>query len=100
MSLLVEYHVKAGKEAEHRNAMETLIGALRAERPPGFTYSGFTADGGKRFLAVFEFADDAGKQRFLDSPAFAAYRDGSRDRFDAPPTTTEIALIATTAGPA
>ncbi len=98
MGLLVEYKVKNGKQSEHLGAMKTFIAGLRDMGEQGFTYTGYTADDGARFLAVFEFEDDAAKQRFLDSTPFAEYRESSGPRFDGPPDTTPIVRIASTAG--
>ena len=97
MGLLVEYKVKDGKQAEHLEAMKAFIAGLRDLGDQGFTYTGYTADEGARFLAVFDFDDDAAKQRFLDSAPFAEYRDSSTPRFNGPPNTTAIARIASTA---
>ena len=97
MGLLVEYKVQDGKQSEHMEAMKVFIAGLREMGDQGFTYTGYTADEGARFIAVFEFEDDAAKQRFLDSAPFAEYRESSVPRFTGPPDTTPITRIASSA---
>ncbi len=96
MSLLVEYHIKEdGAEAQTR-ALETLVAELAKEGTEGFSYTGFATEDPTRFLAIFEFADAAGKARFLESRAFAQYRDTASERMTRPPSTTTIRRIAGT----
>ena len=97
MGLLVEYSVKDGDGDEQISAMKTFVEGLRAMGDEGFSYTCYTTDDATRFIAVFEFQDDAAKQRFLNSAPFAAYRESSGPRFAAPPQTTPIARIASTA---
>lgn len=96
MGLLVEYSVKEGRAADQIDALNTFVAALKEIADEGYHYTAYKTDDPTRFIAVFEFDDDAAKQRFLDSNAFADYRDGARDRFTAPPNTTTIRLVAST----
>lgn len=96
MSLLVEYTVLDGKAAAQVEALETFVAGLKQLGDDSFNYTAFETDDPTRFIALLEFDDEAGKQRFLDSAAFADYRNGSRDRFPAPPQTTQIRLVAST----
>lgn len=96
MGLLVEYSIADGKADEQAVAMERFVAGLSSETTEGFSYTAFSTDDPRRFIGVFEFDDDAAKQRFLGSAAFAAYRDGAAGRFTAPPQTTPIRRIAST----
>ena len=96
MSLLVRYTLKSADDHAHQvKAMETLVTALGAEGVP-VNYSCFTTDDPTRFIGILEFADDAGKQAFLASAAFAAYKETVGPTFANPPETTEIAGFAST----
>lgn len=48
------------------------------------------------FVGVLEFRDEAEKQAFLSSAAFAEYREAVGPTFANPPQTTEISKIAST----
>ncbi|MEM7299598.1 MAG: antibiotic biosynthesis monooxygenase [Pseudomonadota bacterium] len=96
MSLLVEYSVNDGMAQAQIDALKVFVEGLKAIGDEGFDYTAFETDDPTKFIAVLEFDDDAAKQRFLDSSAFAEYRDGSEDRFPGPPSTTTIRLVAST----
>ena len=96
MSLLVEYTVMHGKAAAQIDALKTFVEGLKRLGDTGFDYTAFETDDPTRFIALFEFDNEAAKQRFLDSSAFADYRTGSGDRFAKPPHTTPIRLVAST----
>ena len=96
MSLLVEYDVKEGKATEQVDALQAFVSALQAIADGGYHYTAFETDDPTRFIALFEFDDDAAKQRFLVSTAFADYRDGAKGRFASPPNTTPLRLVAST----
>ena len=96
MSLLVEYSVEEGKAEEQIDALKQFISGLRDIGDEGYTYTAFETDDPTKFIAVLEFQDDGGKQRFLDSVPFADYREGATGRFQKPPSTTSIRLIAST----
>ncbi len=96
MSLLVEYSIIEGKAAEQTEALKSLITDLRELGDQGFHYTAFETDDPTRFIAVLEFDDDAAKQRFLSSEAFATYRDGTKGRFTGPPSTTPLQFVAST----
>lgn len=96
MSLLVRYTLKSADDHAHQTgAMAALVAALTSEGVP-VHYSCFATDVPTEFIGVLEFADDAGKQAFLDSSAFAAYRAAVGPTFANPPQTTTLDAIATT----
>lgn len=94
--MLVEYTVLEGKAAAQTAALEDFIAGLKALGDQGFHYTAFETDDPTRFIALLEFDDDDGKQRFLASAPFEAYREGARSRFPGPPRTTTIRMVATT----
>lgn len=96
MSLLVEYTVNEGKAAAQVEALEAFVAGLKAIGDEGYDYTAFETDDPTKFIALLEFDDDSAKQRFLDSAPFNEYRDGSKDRFPGPPSTTTIRLVAST----
>ena len=97
MSLLVHYTLKDAADHDHQvAAMKALVEGLKAEGAQGVIYSCFTTDDPTRFVGVLEYEDDAGKQVFLDSPAFETYRAVVGPTFANPPQTTEITGIAST----
>ncbi len=96
MSLLVEYTLQDGQSDAQVAALNELVAGLKQEGTEGFSYTGYATDDPTRFVAVFEFDDDTAKQRFQNSRSFAAYRDGSKNRFVAPPKTTTIRRVAST----
>lgn len=96
MSLLVEYTVFEGKAAAQVDALHSFVDGLKAIGDSGYNYTAFETDDPTKFIALLEFDDDAAKQRFLDSAPFGKYREGSKDRFPGPPSTTNIRLVAST----
>ena len=96
MSLLVRYTLKSADDHAHQSAaMEALVAGLSADGVP-VHYSCFTTGNATRFIGLLEFDDDAGKQAFLSSAAFAAYKKAVGPTFANPPETTEIGAIAST----
>ena len=73
-----------------------LIGGLKSMDDASFDYTAFETDDPTKFIALLEFDGDAAKQRFLDSAPFAQYRDGAKERFTGPPSTTSLKLVDTT----
>ncbi len=102
MSLLVHYTLKSADDHAHQTAaMEALVAGLNSEGAAGtggLQYSCFATDDPTRFVGVLEFDSDAGKEAFLNSAAFAAYREKVGPTFANPPQTTEISVIASTRG--
>ena len=96
MSLLVEYPVNEGKADAQVEALKSFVAGLKAIGDEGYNYAAFETDDPTKFIAVLEFDDDSAKQRFLDSAPFNEYREGSKDRFPGPPSTTTIRLVAST----
>lgn len=96
MSLLVEYTVNDGKAAAQIEALKTFVDGLKAIGDEGYDYTAYETDDPTKFIAVLEFDDESAKQRFLDSAPFVEYRDGAKERFPGPPSTTAISLVAST----
>lgn len=97
MSLLVHYTLKSAEDHDAQTAaMEALVTGLKSEGAVGVHYSCFKTDSPTAFVGLLEFQDDAGKQAFLNSQAFAAYREKVGPTFANPPETTEISAIAST----
>jgi len=96
MSLLVEYSIKEGKAPAQADALRTFVAGLREMGDDGFSYTAYETDDPTKFIAVFEFDDEGAKNRFVNSPAFQSYKDGSSDRFTGPPSTSPIKLVAST----
>ncbi|MCP5087457.1 MAG: hypothetical protein GY952_11720 [Rhodobacteraceae bacterium] len=98
MSLLVEYTVNEGMADEQVSELEKFTGSLRELGDGGFNYTAFATDDPTKSIALLEFDDEPAKQRFLASEAFAAYRDGAKNRFPGPPGTTTLKFVASTRG--
>ena len=96
MSLLVEYSVVEGMADAQKDALNQFVDGLNEIADGGYNYTAFETDDPTRFIAILEFNDEAGKKRFLDSAPFNDYRDGSKGRFQSPPATTTIRLVAST----
>ena len=97
MSLLVHYTLKTAEDhARQTEAMQALVSGLKSEGVSGVTYSCFSTAEPTQFVGVLEFDDEAGKDAFLGSAAFAAYRASVGPTFANPPETTEITTIAST----
>jgi quinol monooxygenase YgiN len=96
MSLLVEYSVLENKASAQVDALNKFVEGLRGIADGGYSYTAFETDDPTKFIALFEFNDEAAKQRFLDSAPFADYRDSAKERFQKPPVTTSIKLVAST----
>ena len=97
MSLLVRYTLKsADGKADQIDAMNALVAGLQAEGVVGVHYSCFSTEDPTDFVGLLEFDDDTGKQAFLNSDAFATYRETVGPTFANPPQTTEISGIAST----
>lgn len=96
MSLLVRYTLKSADDAAHQKAaMAELVKALSREGVAA-DYTAFATDDPLRFVGILEFRNAAGKESFLASSAFAAYKQGVGPTFANPPETTEIELIGST----
>lgn len=98
MSVLVEYSIAEGKASEQIDALHTFINGLKAIGDEGYDYTAFETDDPTRFIALFEFTDEAAQKRFVDSAPFTAYREGSVGRFTNPPAVTVVKLVASTKG--
>ena len=99
MSFLVRYTLKSADDHDHQvTAMQKLVSDLKAEGVEKVHYSCFSTDDDTHFIGILEFTDDEGKQNFLNSAAFAAYRDAVGPTFANPPQTSDIELIAATHG--
>lgn len=97
MSLLVNYTLKSDDHFDAQvSAMKVLVDGLKSEGIAGLNYSGFSTDDHRRFLGLLEFPDDATKQRFLTSAAFANYRETVGPTLQNPPETTKVEPIAST----
>ena len=97
MSLLVRYTLKSADDHAHQvAAMEALVADLRSEGVAGVHYSCFTTGEPTVFSGLLEYDDEAGKQAFLASAAFATYREKVGPTFANPPETTEVEAIAST----
>ena len=99
MSLLVRYTLKSadGHDAQAQS-MKDLVAGLVAEGVSGVHYSCFATDDPTEFTALLEFDNDDGKTAFLESAAFATYRETVGPTFANPPQTTDISFIASTRG--
>ena len=97
MSLLVHYTLKSadGHDAQIE-AMKALVAGLTSEGASGVQYSCFETEDPARFVGLLEFDDEAGKEAFLNSAAFATYRERVGPTFANPPETTEVTAIAST----
>jgi hypothetical protein len=97
MSLLVRYTLaSADSHANQTKAMEALVAGLKSEGIAGLDYSCFSTDEPTEFIGVLEFVDDAAKQGFLNSAAFADYKGKVGPTFANPPQTSDISAIAST----
>lgn len=97
MSLLVRYTLaSADSHADQTDAMEALVAGLKTEGIEGLHYSCFSTENPTEFIGVLEFVDDAGKQGFLNSAAFAEYKGKVGPTFANPPETSDITAIAST----
>ena len=76
--------------------MGALVAGLKSEGLGGVHYSCFKTDDPTAFVGLLEFGDDIGKDAFLSSRAFAAYRETVGPTFANPPQTTGISAIAST----
>ena len=102
MSLLVHYTLKSADDhAAQTAAMTALVDGLKAEGvagTDGLHYACFATEDPLKFIGVLEFDSDTGKDAFLNSKAFAAYRETVGPTFANPPQTTAITPIAATRG--
>ena len=96
MSILVQYSIAEGQASAQIDALKSFVSELKKLGDSGFDYTSYETDDPTKFIAVFDFDDDVAKQRFLDSQAFEAYRDGSKGRFTGPPATTPLKFVAST----
>lgn len=97
MSLLVHYTLKSADDhGAQIAAMNALVDGLKAAGIDGLAYSCFSTDDPVCFVGVLEFPDNAVKQAFLESAAFATYKQTVGPLFANPPQTTSIEAIAST----
>ena len=97
MSLLVRDTLKSADDhAVQIAAMKALVAGLRSEGVSGSAYSCFFPETAAEFVGILEFADDAGRQAFLTSAAFATYRETVGPIFANPPQRPAITAIAST----
>ncbi len=99
MSLLVRYTLKSADDHDNQiSAMVDLVNDLIAEGVAGVHYSCFSTGEATEFVGLMEFDEDAGKQAFLSSAAFAAYKEKVGPTFANPPQTTVVTALASTKG--
>ena len=96
MSLLVEYSLKQGQTDAQTEALIAFVEGLKAESDGSYHYTSFATEDPNRFIGLLEFDDEGGRQRFLETAAFKAFRDGAGARFTAPPKATKVTLVAST----
>lgn len=97
MSLLVHYTLKDASDCQAQaKAMSVLVEGLKSEKIEGLNYSCFATSEPTKFIGLLEFPDEKTKHSFLNSAAFANYRETVGPSFANPPQTTEITAIATT----
>ena len=97
MSFLVRYTLKSADDhARQSQAMEALVAGLRTERIAGLNYSCFSTGEPTEFVGILEFTGEDAKQGFLNSAAFATYRETVGPLFANPPQTSDIFGIAST----
>ena len=96
MGLLVEYTLQEGTADAQIEALNLFIDGLKSTGDQSYSYTAYETDDPTRFIAVFEFDDEAAKQRFVQSRPFAEYRDGAKDRFASPPKATPIRRVEST----
>ena len=96
VGLLVEYTLMEGMADAQVEALQSFVAGLKDIGDEGYSYTAFETNDPTKFIGLLEFDDDAAKQRFIESAPFAAYRDGAKDRFAAPPNATPIRRVATT----
>jgi hypothetical protein len=98
MGLLVEYTLLENKSTAQVKALKAFVSGLNSIGDDGYQYTAYETDDPTRFIAIFEFDDDAAKRRFLDSAPFNEYRDKSTARFTGPPSAIAIREVASTRG--
>ena len=97
MSFLVSYTLKDEEDFDHQvEAMATLVSDLKVAGIDGLDYSCFSTGEKTEFIGVLEFRDDVAKAGFLESEAFAAYKERVGPTFANPPQTRDIFAIAST----
>ncbi len=100
MPLLVHYTLKtADDHGAQITAIQALVEDLKAEGLPGTNglhYTCFATDDPTRFVGVLEYGGEDGKQAFLNSAAFARYRETVAPIFANPPQTTPLKPVSAT----
>ncbi len=95
----MRYTLKSPDDHDNQiTAMVDLVNGLTAERISGVHYSCFSTDDPTQFVGLLEFDNEAGKQAFLTSAAFAAYKETVGPTFANPPQTTGVTALASTRG--
>jgi hypothetical protein len=86
--VMVRYTVKPERVAENEELVRAVYEELAATRPRGLRYETFRLEDGVTFVHVA--AAEGDDNALAESPAFARFQAGVRDRCDVQPVVTEL----------
>ncbi len=91
--VIVRYKVKPERADENTQLIEKVFAELAQTTPEGLRYASFMGEDGVTFIhfASIETAD--GANPLDNSPAFAAFQEGIRERCEVPPEVLPLTSI-------
>jgi len=88
---VVRYRTNPQDAAENARLIRDVFAELAAEQPEGLRYASFQLDDGVTFIHVAEL--DGDHNPLLDSPAFAKFQSGIKDRCTDGPSASDATVI-------
>jgi hypothetical protein len=88
---VVRYRTNPQDAAENARLIRDVFAELAAEQPAGLRYASFQLDDGVTFVHVAEL--DGDRNPLQDSPAFAKFQSGIKDRCADGPVASDATVI-------
>jgi hypothetical protein len=94
---VVRYRTNPQDAAENVRLIREVFAELAAAPPSGLRYTSFQLDDGVSFVHV-AVLDDEGRNPLLDSPAFAKFQAGIKDRCAEGPIAADATVLGSYPG--
>ena len=91
--IMVRYKVKSDRAKENADNIRGVFEELNNSKPEGIRYASFEAEDGVSFVYIVSIETADGNNPLADSPAFKAFQEGIKDRFEELPVAVELTEV-------